>query len=970
VADDKSARGRELLAADMARMDAATADADASAAPEAVVSTGNLRRYALLERLGEGGMGVVYIAYDARLDRRVAIKVLRRDGSEAARARFRREAQALARLQHPNVVAVFDTGEIGERPYLAMELIDGTSLRRWLSAAERPWREIVRVMLAAGRGLAAAHAVGLVHRDIKPDNILVARDGVVKIADFGLARLADDLELRDATPDPPSGPMVSPLGQTLTSDGVVMGTPGFLPPEEKLDARSDQYSFCVTLHRVLEDVKQPAFLARIVSRGTKDEPALRYPSMNALLADLDRDPARTRLRFGLGAAALGVVATTIGLTAMLTRTPPPCHDAPAAMAGVWDPDRAAGVRAAIVASGSPDAEDTYRRVAARLDDYRDRWIAMRTETCEATAVHHTQSETLLDRRVACLDRRRNDLTALTGLLAGKLDAAAVTHATEAAAKLEDLAGCADAEALMAESPPSRDPRVTELEMMLSTANQLHELGHYEEGERLARDLLVEAPTIEHLPTKARALLLLPQMLGVSGTVSEPDKVIVEAALRQGLEVAAAAHLVRLEAARWPTLMWILVRRDHAAEALGLATAAYAAAARSGEVDARVSVEVNLAIVYQELGKLDEALAHAQTALALASAAYPADDLRLTDVLYTTAGVLLRLSRFDEGRVLAARRVEIEERVLGPNHPDVAHSLASLGEIDSNSEAHHDDARAELNRALVIYERALGPDTPEAMGTESSLATLATNEEHYEDAVASLRRVLDWQTRHPADKEFRAVTFLDTSVAELQLGDLVPAREHLIAARALAGDVFPPDHPFHGFLLDYLAALDRYDGRPAEAEAEARAALAILEKAKGPPYADASLVLASILTMRGRAAEAVPLAARAVAIYDDAAGKDAPATADALYVHGDALLAAGHVDEALATLERAAAIRAERGHDLLQRGRTRFALARARLAAGQAAPAREAAAMALADFQAARFGKRYADEVVAWQKLHP
>ena len=147
-----------------------------------------LGRYVVLNELGRGGMSVVYAAYDPELDRRVALKVVRADQlSEAHRARLHREAQALARLSHASVVTVFDVGDIINDTFVAMELVEGMSLREWMKQP-RTWREVVRVIVAAGRGLAAAHAAGIVHRDVKPDNIVIAANGAVKLVDFGLAR--------------------------------------------------------------------------------------------------------------------------------------------------------------------------------------------------------------------------------------------------------------------------------------------------------------------------------------------------------------------------------------------------------------------------------------------------------------------------------------------------------------------------------------------------------------------------------------------------------------------------------------------------------------------------------------------------------------------------------------------------------------------------------------------------------------
>src|ERR1700722_11364601 len=157
----------------------------------------SIGRYVLLDVLGKGGMGIVYSAFDPQLDRRIAIKVLRPQAaheSREAQDRLLREAQAMARLSHPNVVAVHDVGTFGESVFLAMELVEGTTLKSWLeeNGTTRSWRPRLDVMKAAGRGLAAAHAAGIVHRDFKPDNVLGGRGGRVGVTGFGIARSTVD----------------------------------------------------------------------------------------------------------------------------------------------------------------------------------------------------------------------------------------------------------------------------------------------------------------------------------------------------------------------------------------------------------------------------------------------------------------------------------------------------------------------------------------------------------------------------------------------------------------------------------------------------------------------------------------------------------------------------------------------------------------------------------------------------------
>ncbi|MBZ0230730.1 MAG: serine/threonine protein kinase, partial [Deltaproteobacteria bacterium] len=242
----------------------ATAATEASSGDAALTPRGPgtlFGRYVVQEELGKGGMSVVYAAYDPELDRRVALKVVRADRLTAPhRARLHREAQALARLSHPNVVTVFDAGDVGDETFVAMELISGKTLRRWCETT-RTWREVLRVMLAAGRGLAAAHAAGIIHRDVKPDNIVISDAGTVKLVDFGLARdLGDrslDSDSSDGLPTPTSidSGALRPL-EEITQLGHVVGTPAYMAPELRArrgdaDQRSDQFSFCATLYEAL-----------------------------------------------------------------------------------------------------------------------------------------------------------------------------------------------------------------------------------------------------------------------------------------------------------------------------------------------------------------------------------------------------------------------------------------------------------------------------------------------------------------------------------------------------------------------------------------------------------------------------------------------------------------------------------------------------------------------------------------------
>jgi serine/threonine protein kinase len=213
-------------------------------------------RYVIQRVLGEGGMGAVYLAQDPELNRRVAIKLLHPSLSEDPenKARFLREAQAMARVSHPNVVAVHDIVTWEGQLFVAMEYVEGTTLRQWMKARHSV-QQMVELFRKAGAGLAAAHAAGLIHRDFKPGNVLIGVDGAVQVSDFGLARTADAAPEEGPAGGAPRAEAPGLLAQELTQAGLVMGTPGYMSPEQMMlqpiDARSDQFSFCVALYEAL-----------------------------------------------------------------------------------------------------------------------------------------------------------------------------------------------------------------------------------------------------------------------------------------------------------------------------------------------------------------------------------------------------------------------------------------------------------------------------------------------------------------------------------------------------------------------------------------------------------------------------------------------------------------------------------------------------------------------------------------------
>ncbi|MEM6991946.1 MAG: protein kinase [Myxococcota bacterium] len=309
-----------------------------------------LGRYVVLDLLGAGGLGQVYTAYDPELDRKVAVKLLRPTAAGPVDAEAQRwlmrEAQAMAQLSHTNVVPVHDIGTFGDQVFIAMKLVGGGTLRDWLRRGKRSWKEIRDVLHGAGRGLAAAHAAGLVHRDFKPANLLVDEADCPYVVDFGLARAVAGPVERSPDADPLLRSHDALLGEDLTETGVIIGTPAYMAPEQisgrDVDPRADQFSFCVTLYEALYGVRPftgktygelhraivigarppatkhpipgpiPGWLRRALVRGLAADAASRFASMDALLSALTVDRRSRRRQRGFIAAAVVASAVVAG----------------------------------------------------------------------------------------------------------------------------------------------------------------------------------------------------------------------------------------------------------------------------------------------------------------------------------------------------------------------------------------------------------------------------------------------------------------------------------------------------------------------------------------------------------------------------------------------------------------------------------------------------------------------------------
>ncbi len=449
-------------------------------------------KYTIGDRLGRGGMGVVYHARDERLGRDVAIKLAYATGAGSL-GRAEREAQALAKLSHPNVVTVYEVGEHAGRLFVVMEYVAGGTIRTWLAERTRSWREIVAMYASAGTGLAAAHAAGIVHRDFKPDNVLVGRDGRPRVADFGLALasgartdIAEHAETPTLLPDGTEPTIASGDNARLTETGTVVGTPAYMAPEQlrgaDADARVDQFALCVAMWEALYGVRPfqgksweeldaalreppkttdahvPRHIAAALRRGLSRDPAARWPSVDALLSALSRDRRRERMLIAGGVAVLALGATGVTL---VQRGGDPCAKAAGEIDSAWNPQRAVAMHAGFVGHGVGDA---WPGVARALDHYADEWAEAERATCKA-ARDHAQAPDMLDTRGACVYRARSAFGAVTDTLL-RADRAGVATAADQVHLLPLVSDCGTG--MFRPSLPS-DPRVRFRVIVLESA---------------------------------------------------------------------------------------------------------------------------------------------------------------------------------------------------------------------------------------------------------------------------------------------------------------------------------------------------------------------------------------------------------------------------------------------------------------------------------------------------------------------
>lgn len=737
-----------------------------------------LDRYHILEEVGSGGMGVVYAAYDPGLDRKVALKVLHdRSESQAVRERAQRrltrEAQAMARLSHPNVITVHEVRTIDDRVFVSMEFVEGGTLGDWCHERKRSVEEIVKMFCAIGRGLAAAHAAGLVHRDIKPDNVLIGRDDRPRVTDFGLARpthsTGDPIAVADGEPPPDDESPPDAAALRLSRTKGLVGTPAYMPPEQLLllpaTPASDQFSFCVALFEALfgyrpfagqsfgelstnvldgkirdshGETSVPRWLRQIVLRGLSREPEQRWPSMELLVEQLHSTPRRRKARLLVaGGLALAVLGGGLATSRVMSAPADPCEQQRDELRAQWT-DGARGLTAAALSLGPTTyAKANAERVVRQLDDYVEQWSTSHHESC--VAYHRAeQSDEAFDLRSGCFDERRRELVALLDVLQQD-DEGVRRHARQAVDQLVAVSSCNDLEALRSQVEPPDDAatrgRVQQLDTELARVRALVHAGQYEAARALANEVTANARAIGYAPAIARALFQRATAYDHAGDYAEAVDDLREAwprALAAGDDPLAAEAVVSLA----KTLGHQLAEYELAALRMADAEAMIERVRRRNPRQAdRLSVSLWFAQGRIELRhhRYDEALAQFRRALELAERNTDPSSLRVAAVLNATASA--RLARGDQQQALALyeRVLEIRRQQLGPQHPETGHARNNAG-LTLKNMGRLPEAADQLRQARTILEASLPLDHPSVAMTRLNLAETLYGQRNHAEAA--------------------------------------------------------------------------------------------------------------------------------------------------------------------------------------------------------------------------------------------
>lgn len=747
-----------------------------------------LGRYFILETLGEGGMGVVHAAFDPALERRVAIKLLQRRGDETdeQRARLLAEAKAMARLSHPNVVTVHEAAIDRGRVYIAMEYVPGRTLRVWLVERERSWREIVEVFRQAALGLAAAHNAGMIHRDVKPDNILIGTDERVRITDFGVAQ---QLELttpqrsdsgehsaaRSWSGESPISGDASAGGAAVSRElAMATGTPVYMSPEQlrgaPLDARSDQFSFGVTLFEALfrrrpfpgrrpselrrahatvtvaiapSEPTVPPWLRRLVLRTLAIEPEQRWASMQVIAKQLEQgaSPIPRRLR-GLLLAAVPAAALVGAIVGGRVAEPAACASAEP-ISERWNDGTREQIAATLQAAAPAFAQDTARTVVRMLDDYAQSWTEGHASACTAHR-DGIESDTLFDRRQSCLRARRRAVEGLIDILT-HADADVVSHAIEAVDSLPAVRECDAARLLddgawtLPSEPKARAQHEDTLDL-LTQVETMFRAGQFRAGLAQAEEAVVRARALDGEALLPRALLARERY---QSRLDQTDaaRASAEEAWHVALRSGNAADAVRAATQQVVLLAYDRKQEAPALSRVGDAESLLARLRRhSPELADELLPPLLRAQGLMELrsGRRADAIVHLRTGLERYRVLPGRHDLQLADQLNALANAEFADGQHEAALAHYEEALALQVAVLGPEHPAVVGVHNNIGLLLRNM-GRPGDGLVHLVRAHGIAVAAFGEQHSSATMAARNIAAVHHQMQHPELAVPMWER---------------------------------------------------------------------------------------------------------------------------------------------------------------------------------------------------------------------------------------
>ncbi len=842
----------------------------------------SLGRYVVIDTLGAGGMGIVLAAYDTTLDRRVALKLLHAHTSSDPEnhARLLREAQALAKLSHPRVVSVYDVGELRGQVFIAMEFIDGPNLRQWLREEERTPAQVLKVFRGAGKGLRAAHDAGIVHRDFKPDNILIGADGKAYVTDFGLA-----LEANIAPEASRPGTSSRSASPRLTETGAVMGTPAYMPIEQHAglttDHRSDQFSFCVSLFEALHGLRPfsgananelclsigranlpaspsavPRRVRRALVRGLSAKAEDRFPSMRALLRAL-APPTRSSRTWILGSVGgLAIGAAVVGLRDPSDR---PCASVGDRVSDVYGPQQRQQLLSAFAATGLPYAKTSSDATAAALDMFATRWAASAKSACLATD-RGEQSGEMLDLRMLCLDRGLLALSATVEILSS-VEPNEVRQSARIASGLPDLALCEDLEALPKLAILPATPQQTrDAETLLPIVDRIRVL--------VIADRLEEAQTLLDAHTEELEGSTYPFVQTLHRTWQ--GRLLLERRDKKSPEVLTQAHLLALEhgldsqASRTATALgsWHSGKKEFEASIRWFESAtALGRAAGSSRLQATAAA--TSAAVYSEAGRHDDAIARTQHALELTEndGAFPAR--ARAELLLSHAEALVRRDGQDAGTA------EVEEaRALIAQLDDDAPVIATIETRLSERAALRGDYAAAFTHAeeaLRVTELHHGRDSLRygAMLTNAAISTRELG--RVDQALAKLTQayeIFNGPRKYAPGRAQVLINMCSLLAVEGRDGEL---RRRLDELALLVEEEHYEETEIQALEVQIRASLELREGNIEAARTHASKGLKILEKQYGDLHyrpSDARMILANVELEAGNHATAKRLIERA------------------------------------------------------------------------------------------------------------